>query len=100
MIRGQVVDGFSGILPEVQLRRWISRVLQTARQLGCMCSMPIAAPLLPFAVTPTSSFNGAALHVTATISASTTSDGRLIRSRHGHKSKVLSQQMVLIGDIQ
>ena len=34
MIRGQVVDGFSGILSETELRRWIGRVLQTARQLG------------------------------------------------------------------
>jgi pimeloyl-ACP methyl ester carboxylesterase len=34
MIRGQVVDGFSGILSETELRQWIGRVLQTARQLG------------------------------------------------------------------
>jgi len=34
IIRGQMVDGFSGILPEPELRRWIGRVLQTARQLG------------------------------------------------------------------
>lgn len=34
MIRGQMVDGFSGTLSEAELRRWIGRVLQAARQLG------------------------------------------------------------------
>lgn len=34
MIRGQIVDGFSGSLPEAELRRWIGRVLQIGRQLG------------------------------------------------------------------
>jgi thiol-disulfide isomerase/thioredoxin len=34
MIRGQIVDGFSGSLPEAELRRWIGRVIQIGRRLG------------------------------------------------------------------
>lgn len=34
IIRGQMVDGFSGAAPEGELRRWVGRVLQAARQLG------------------------------------------------------------------
>lgn len=34
MIRGQRVDGFRGVLSEAALRRWIGRVLETARRLG------------------------------------------------------------------
>jgi putative thioredoxin len=34
IIRGQMVDGFSGAAPEGELCRWVGRVLHAARQLG------------------------------------------------------------------
>src|SRR5215467_10433955 len=45
VIGGQIVDGFLGALPEVQVRQWISQILQVADQLGMPARVRAEAPV-------------------------------------------------------
>src|SRR5215831_8884912 len=44
VIGGQIVDGFLGALPEVQVRQWIDQILQVADQLGMPARVRAEAP--------------------------------------------------------